>query len=112
MKVANVSIMIVLLGCLLTGCRKSPNSRNISRNSVVMVEDNAESKGKEESEECSAVPKKRSLFGNLGFGFDLGKLFGNFGFEELLIVGLIFLIAQSEGNEDIILLLILLFFIN
>ena len=72
--------------------------------------DNAESQ--KESEECSAVPKKRSLFGNLGFGFDLGKLFGNFGFEELLIIGLIFLIAQSEGNEDIILLLILLFFIN
>ena len=72
--------------------------------------DNAESQ--KESEECSAVPKKRSLFGNLGFGFDLGKLFGNFGFEELLIIGLIFLISQSEGNEDIILLLILLFFIN
>ena len=48
MKVANVSIMIVLLGCLLTGCRKSPNSRNISRNSVVMVEDNVESKSRNE----------------------------------------------------------------
>lgn len=65
-----------------------------------------------ESEECSAVPKKRSLFGNAGFGFDLGKLFGGIGFEELLIIGLIFLIAQSEGDEDMILLLILLFFIN
>ena len=73
------------------------------------VEDSASNK---ESEECSATPKKRSLFGNVGFGFDLGKLFGGFGFEELLILGLIFLMMQNEGNEDIILLLILLFFIN
>ena len=65
-----------------------------------------------EIEECSVAPKKRSLFGNVGFGFDLGKLFGGFGFEELLILGLIFLMMQNEGNEDIILLLILLFFIN
>ena len=48
MKVVNVSIIIVLLGCLLTGCRKSPNSRNISRNSVVMVEDYVESKSRNE----------------------------------------------------------------
>ena len=73
------------------------------------VEDSASNK---ESEECSVAPKKRSLFGNVGFGFDLGKLFGGFGFEELLILGLIFLMMQNEGNEDIILLLILLFFIN
>ena len=65
-----------------------------------------------ESEECSASPKKKSLFGNVGFGRDLGKLFGGFGFEELLILGLIFLMMQNEGNEDIILLLILLFFVN
>ena len=65
-----------------------------------------------EIEECSVAPKKKSLFGNVGFGFDLSKLFGGFGFEELLILGLIFLMMQNEGNEDIILLLILLFFIN
>ena len=65
-----------------------------------------------EVEECSATPKKRSLFGGSGFSFDLGKLFGGIGFEELLIAGLILLLAQNEGNEDIILLLVLLFFIN
>ena len=67
---------------------------------------------KEESEECPAAPKKRSLLGSGGFSFDLGKLFGGIGFEELLIVGLILLLSQNEGNEDVILLLILLFFIG
>ena len=71
----------------------------------------SEESGKGALEECSASPKKRSLFGS-GFSFDLGKLFGGIGFEELLIVGIILLLAQNEGNEDIILLLILLFFIN
>ena len=56
-------------------------------------------KDETEAEECSALPKKKSFFGNIGF-------------EELLIIGLIFLISQSEGNEDVILLLVLLFFIN
>ena len=48
-----------------------------------------------------------------GFGFELGNLFGGkIGFEELLIIGLIFLIAQKENNEDIIVLLALLLFIG
>jgi hypothetical protein len=87
------------------------------KNEEQREEQNAETnsdelENKNESEECSAAPKKRSPLGNIGFGLDLGKLFGNFGIEELLIIGLIFLIAQSEGNEDMIFLLILLFFIN
>ena len=47
------------------------------------------------------------------FGFNVGKLFsGGIGVEELLIIGLILLIAQSENNEDIIVLLALLLFIG
>jgi len=78
-------------------------------------ENNNVGKDKEEaeSEECSAKPKKRGILPELNFGFNLGKIFGGgIGFEELLIIGLIFLIAQSEGNEDIIVLLVLLFFIG
>ena len=48
MKIVYVSI-ILMLGCLLSGCRKSSNSRNISRNRVVMVENNVESESRKES---------------------------------------------------------------
>ena len=37
---------------------------------------------------------------------------GMIGIEDLLIIGLIFLIAQKENNEDIIVLLALLLFIG
>ena len=61
-----------------------------------------------ESERCEPPSNRRT-----GFGFDLGNLFGGrIGFEELLIIGLIFLIAQKENNEDIIVLLALLLFIG
>ena len=33
-----------------------------------------------------------------------------FGFEDMLIIGLIFLLSQSEGDEEILLLLMLLLF--
>ncbi|MBO5416574.1 MAG: hypothetical protein J6A83_08110 [Clostridia bacterium] len=47
------------------------------------------------------------------FNFNLGKIFsGGFGFEELLIIGLILLIAQNGTDDDIILLLALLLFIG
>lgn len=35
---------------------------------------------------------------------------GEFGFEDMLIIGLIFLLSQSEGDEDVLLLLTLLLF--
>lgn len=35
---------------------------------------------------------------------------GGFGFEELLLVGLIFLLSQDEGNDDVLLILALLLF--
>ena len=47
------------------------------------------------------------------FRFDIGRFFGgSIGFEELLILGLILLVAQNEGNEDILLLLVLLLFVG
>ena len=56
--------------------------------------------------------KGGGLFSRTGFGFNLSNLFGSIGFEELLIIGLILLIAQNENNEDIIVLLALLLFIG
>ena len=56
---------------------------------------------------------KKPFASRLGFGFNVGKLFGgSFGIEELLLIGLILLISQSENNEDIIALLVLLLFIG
>lgn len=56
--------------------------------------------------------KRGGLFSHTGFGFNIGNLFGSIGFEELLIIGLILLIAQKENNEDIIVLLALILFIG
>ncbi len=49
-----------------------------------------------------------------GFKFDIGRIFsGGFGFEEILLIGLILLISQNgQGDDDIILLLALLLFIG
>ena len=37
-------------------------------------------------------------------------IFGSIGFEELLIIGVIFLLSQSENSEDVLWLLFLLLF--
>ena len=68
----------------------------------------------DEAVAVSSVRQKKTLFTpRAGFGFDVSKLFGGgIGFEELLILGLILLMAQSEGNEDMIVLLALLLFIG
>ena len=51
-----------------------------------------------------------------GFRLDLGRFLhrdkGGFGFEELLIVGLIFLLSQSETKDDLVFLLLLLLFVQ
>lgn len=63
----------------------------------------------EESKETAALlPHKE------GFGLRLGSIFGDRGFgnEELLILGLILLLADGEGCDDLILFLALLFFIK
>jgi hypothetical protein len=60
--------------------------------------------------------KQTGLFSFPKFDLGLGKLFSrggiNIGFEELLILGLILLIASEGKGDDLILLLILLLFIQ
>ncbi len=58
-----------------------------------------------------------SLFSAPGFRLDLGRFFNRskglgIGFEELLIIGLILLLSQSETKDDLIFLLLLLLFIQ
>lgn len=78
--------------------------------SVLETEENAESKNN-----SVAVSKNTSDTKSApsGFGLDIGRLFkGGIGFEELLIIGLILLMAQGEENDDIVVLLALLLFIK
>ena len=60
--------------------------------------------------------KQAGLFSFPKFDIGLGKLFSrggiNIGFEELLLLGLILLIASEGKGDDLILLLILLLFIQ
>lgn len=60
--------------------------------------------------------KQTGLFSFPKFDIGLGKLFSrggiNIGFEELLLLGLIILIASEGKGDDLILLLILLLFIQ
>ena len=63
----------------------------------------------EDSAQTAALLTQKS-----GFGLRLGSLFGNkgIGSEELLILALILLLADSDGSEDLVLFLVLLFFIK
>ena len=56
-------------------------------------------------------------FPSPGFKLDLGRFFKGkrglgIGFEEILIIGLIFLVAQGDSADDLIFLLLLLLFIQ
>jgi hypothetical protein len=72
--------------------------------------------------QVSAKPREKDVKGDKceknekgekGGIFDLGKLFGiNIGFEELLIIALILLLGKDGENEDIVVLLAILLFIN
>lgn len=57
-----------------------------------------------------------ALLPKSNFKLRLGSLFGGnkggIGTEELLILALVLLLADSEGNDDLILFLVLLFFIK
>ncbi|MBQ9086352.1 MAG: hypothetical protein IJY47_04105 [Clostridia bacterium] len=69
-----------------------------------------------EPAEKTASPAGK-LFSSPGFHLDLGRLFksdrgGGIGMEELLLIGLIFLISQGETKDDLLLLLLLLLFIQ
>ncbi|MBQ9783805.1 MAG: hypothetical protein IJW44_04745 [Clostridia bacterium] len=57
------------------------------------------------------------LFPSPGFKLELGRLFGKdrnggIGFEDLLILGLIVLVTQSDTKDDLAFLLLLLLFIH
>lgn len=74
-----------------------------------------ESKEAEKKDEKKDA-KQAGLFSFPKFDLGLSKLFSrggiNIGFEELLILGLILLIASEGKGDDLILLLILLLFIQ
>ncbi len=81
----------------------------------VLTEDLTHDKEDEKKAEKSDS-KKTGLFSFPKFNIGLGKFFShggiNIGFEELLILGLILLIASEGKGDDLILLLILLLFIQ
>ena len=67
--------------------------------------------------EASADTAVGKLFPSPGFRLDLGRFLnrgkgGGIGFEELLIIGLIFLVSQSETRDDLVFLLLLLLFVQ
>lgn len=74
-----------------------------------------ENKNTEKKEE-KQTSKQTGLFSFPKFDLGLSKFFSrggiNIGFEELLILGLILLIASEGKGDDLILLLILLLFIQ
>ena len=58
-------------------------------------------------------PKRERAASPLGFRFDLGRIFsGGIGFEELLILAVILLVSQQEGQKDLIFLLLILLFVG
>ena len=65
----------------------------------------------QESAPPAATPAAK-LFPSLGFRSHSGKLFGSFGTEELLLLGLILLLAGNDSSDDLPLLLVLLLFIG
>lgn len=99
----------------------SETAESLSENSAENIEEAFESADQEEIESVETMAKgdsklhfsKKPFASKLGFGFNASRLFGSsFGVEELLLIGLILLISQSENNEDVIALLVLLLFIG
>ena len=81
------------------------------------VSETAAPKAEAVKEETAAPTGGRGLLPAPGFRLDLGRFLGRdphggFGFEELLIIGLILLLAQSDTRDDLLLLLVLLLFIQ
>ncbi len=78
-------------------------------------EENDSTETSDKTEEKSEA-KQAGLFSFPKFDIGLGKFFSrggiNIGFEELLLLGLILLIASEGKGDDLILLLILLLFIQ
>jgi len=78
-------------------------------------EENIEDKPINDPEPTNDGAQTAALLPKAGFKLRLGSLFGNnkgIGTEELLILALVLLLADTDGNDDLILFLILLFFIK
>ena len=88
------------------------SSEEIKSTLSEQVPENKNTKKNEEKQ----TERQSGLFSFPKFDLGLSKLFSrggiNIGFEELLILGLILLIASEGKGDDIILLLILLLFIQ
>ena len=92
---------------------------NYAGNAFREANESIEAKAEEVSEVKDAPPDESKETAALlprkeGFGLRLSSIFGDRGFgnEELLILGLILLLADGEGCDDLILFLALLFFIK
>ena len=76
--------------------------------SSIQHESTESSKNTEEASESSDSTPAASLFNNLG----KNSLFSKIGSEELLILALVFLLSDTDSDNDIIWLLLLLLFIK
>ncbi len=73
-----------------------------------------------ETKKDTEEEKQVSLISHMGkkiklpfFDLNIGKLFsGKFGFEELLLIALIFLLSQGDNDDGMILVLIFLLFVG
>ena len=74
----------------------------------IQHESTESSKDTEEASESSNSTPAASLFNNLG----KNSLFSKIGSEELLILALVFLLSDTDSDNDIIWLLLLLLFIK
>ena len=74
----------------------------------IQHESTESSKDTEEASESSDSTPAASLFNNLG----KNSLFSKIGSEELLILALVFLLSDTDSDNDIIWLLLLLLFIK
>ena len=88
---------------------ENPISQSTSMASLSDLEENASLGEASTSSTGKLVPSP-------GFRLDLSRFLhkdkGGIGFEELLIIGLIFLLSQSETKDDLVFLLLLLLFVQ
>lgn len=75
------------------------------------AENATENDKKEKAESVVSADARRGLPFGFRFGAK-GGLLGGIGFEELLLIGLILLLAEEGENDDLILLFVLLLFIQ
>lgn len=96
--------------------KEENDTKSINENEENIEEAKEDITPKDDSEPKGESIPAGQLIRSPGFKLDLGRFFhserGGIGFEELLIIGLIFLISQGESSDDLIFLLLLLLFIK